>query len=618
VRLSVVCGLAIASCSSVSPFEEARTWPTPTRGAVVSEHRLATAEGVRVLEAGGNAADAAVAMALTLAVVYPKAGNLGGGGFALWVPHEGQAATLDFREVTPHGIGADLYMDEAGEVVADRSLSTPLAVGVPGTPAGLFELYERFGSGNIRFSKLCARAIALANLGFEVDGWLADDLRRSSIRERLERDPAASQRYYPGGIPLSEGEVLRQPDLAATLALFARSGASGFYRGKVADDILAALTAADERCGLPTRGRGMDHADLEAYTVRFPAPVVGWMRGSQIISMGPPSSGGIALLQILSILDGFPLEAERDATLEQAELALDGASSSVGLSARAAHWWIEAMRIAFVNRAQHLGDPAFHTVPVDDLLSAGSIAQYRIGIGETADLDVAPLGPSPSIESTETTHLSVIDRDGNAVSLTTTLNAAFGSGILVPGAGFLLNNELDDFSISPGTPNQFGLVGGEANQLLPGKRPLSSMTPTVVRAGGQRTTMVLGAPGGPRIITAVAQTLLRVLVYGQSLMDAVAAPRLHQQWRPAVTAFEEGWPADMLEILEAEHGHALEVEEGASFGSIQAIWIGPDGQPIAVSDPRRGGRGGLEGDSSIPARGNTEPGQSPPHGRGRH
>lgn len=595
LRLLLVCGLASASCFSVSSFEEVRTWPTPMRGAVVSEHRLATAEGLRVLEAGGNAADAAVAMALTLAVVYPKAGNLGGGGFALWVPHEGQAETLDFREVTPRSIGADLYLDEAGEVVRELSLATPLAVGVPGTPAGLFELYERYGSGKIRLAKLCARAIALANVGFEVDGWLASDLRRESVRRRLQRDPTASERYYPEGIPLSEGEILRQPDLAATLALFARSGASGFYRGKVADDILAALAAADERCGFPTRGRGMDHEDLEAYTVRFPAPVVGWLRGSQVISMGPPSSGGIALLQILSILDGFPLSAERDLTLGQIELGTSQGATEIGLSARAVHWWIEAMRIAFVNRAQHLGDPAFHTVPVDDLLSSGSIAKYRIGIGQTADLDVAPLGPSPAMESDQTTHLSVIDRDGNAVSLTTTLNGAFGSGILVPGAGFLLNNELDDFSISPGTPNQFGLVGGEANQLLPGKRPLSSMTPTVVRAGGERTSMVIGAPGGPHIITSVAQTLIRVAIYGQGLADAIAAPRLHQQWRPAPTRFEEGWPPALLDLLQERHGHMLEVIPEASFGSVQAIWIGPDGEPVAVSDPRRGGAGGVEG-----------------------
>ena len=594
VRALALIGLAACSCSSASSFEGEPTWPTPTRGAVVSEHRLATADGLRVLAAGGNAADAAVAMALTLAVVYPQAGNLGGGGFALWVPHSGEAQTLDFRETAPRGLMPELYLDENGEVVPSRSRTSPLAVGVPGTPAGLFELYHSYGSGNLRFSFLCARAIALAELGFRVDAWLARELRKDSVRAKLEADPAARERFYPDGLPLAEGEILVQPDLAETLKQFSRSGARAFYRGEVADQILAALEQANERHGGVAGDGLMTRADLEAYTVRRPDPVVGWVAGSQIISMGPPSSGGVALLQILSILDGFPLSAEQRAGLERREHGGEAEVTRLGVTPRAVHWWIEAMRVAFANRAEHLGDPQAYPVPLDQLLSSEAIASSRIEIGQTARLDVRPFDVAPPRESDETTHLSVIDRDGNAVSLTTTLNAGFGSGILVPGAGFLLNNEIDDFSISAGTPNLYGLVGSRANQLRGGARPLSSMTPTVVRGGGEQVSIVIGAPGGPRIITSVAQTLLRVLEYGQDPVEAIDAPRLHQQWEPRVTRFEKGWPPGLLEALDNRHAQPLQVDERGRFGSVQGIFIGPNGEPLVVSDPRRGGAGGVE------------------------
>lgn len=596
MRLAVSLGLLAAACASSSPFEETPSWPTPSRGAVVSEHPLATEEGLRILDAGGNAADAAVAMALTLAVVYPQAGNLGGGGFALWVPHAGKPESIDFRETAPSGFGPDLFLDEQGQVVASRSLTSPLAVGVPGSPAGLFELYDRFGSGNVRFATLCARAIALAEVGFKVDPWLARDLRSEPTRRKLEADPAARRLFYPDGLPLAEGERLVQPALAETLRQFSRTGARTFYRGAVAERILAALEGANERAGGVTQGRGMRRTDLESYTVRLRDPLVGWVAGSQIISMGPPSSGGVALLQILSVLDGFPLGAQQRFGRERLSFGADDEVTPIGLTPRAVHWWIEAMRVAFANRAEHLGDPQFHPVPLDELLSATSIAASRVGIQDTANRNVAAYARTPLPESDQTTHLSVIDRDGNAVSLTTTLNASFGSGILVPGAGFLLNNEIDDFSISPGTPNLYGLIGSEANQLGPGRRPLSSMTPTVVRAGGEHVSVVIGAPGGPRIITAVAQTLLRVLAYGEDPFEAVAAPRLHQQWRPEQTFFEAGWPEGLLEALGNRHEQPIEVQERGRFGSVQAIFVGPNHEPLVVSDPRRGGAGGVEGE----------------------
>jgi gamma-glutamyltranspeptidase/glutathione hydrolase len=363
--------------------------------------------------------------------------------------------------------------------------------------------------------------------------------------------------------------------------------------------MVAAVRAAGERSGNPDPEALLSLEDLSRYEPLIRPPVVAWFRGSQILGMGPPSSGGIALLQVLSILEGFPLDAER-----RPSGADTGAGSRAdrepwpqpsGITARALHWWIEAMRRAFADRATHLGDPDFHVVPVEELLSPEWIARRRVSIGQRADLMVGPLELQASpAESSETTHISVVDRQGNAVSLTTTLNAAFGSGILVPGAGFLLNDEIDDFSIVAGLPNQFDLVGGEANAIVARKRPLSSMTPIVVREGGQRVSLVLGSPGGPRIITAVTQVLLRVLAYGEDLEAAIRAPRLHQQWRPEVTVFEAGWPAAMLESLRRVHGQPVEVQPEKRFGSVQGIAIDSNGVPTGISDPRRGGTAQVE------------------------
>lgn len=577
LALGVCLLLLPASCRGARDREAAEA-PRPERGAVVAEHPLAVEAGLAILDRGGNAADAAVATALALAVVYPQAGNLGGGGFALWVPREGAPTSLDFRETAPAVVDPAWYLDEEGHVDPDRSRRSPMAVGVPGTPAGLEELHRRHGSGRLTFAELCAPALRLAREGFVVDDWLARSLEEAA--ELLSRDPAAARLFLPGGRPLAEGALWVQEDLARALELLAERGAQeGFYRGPVAEALVASLEEARERTGV--RGAGPDRQDLTGYRVAWREPLVGAFLGHEVIGMGPPSSGGLVLLQVLSVLEGMPLRAEREA---------DG-----GPTPRALHWWIEALRRAFADRATHMGDPDHHPVPVEQLLSPTWIARRRISIGEHADPDVLPWAPDPGPESGETTHLSVLDAEGNAVSLTTTLNASYGSGLVVEGFGFLLNNELDDFSILAGTPNMFGLVGAEANQLRPLRRPLSSMTPTVVRAEDGGVRLVVGAPGGPRIITAVFQVVVRVLAHGQGLEQAVSAPRLHQQWRPRVTRLERGFGEETLRALREVHGQPLEEAGNATFASVQAIEVGAGGEVRAVSDPRRGGVGGLQG-----------------------
>ncbi|MEL6907715.1 MAG: gamma-glutamyltransferase, partial [Planctomycetota bacterium] len=475
--------LAGAGCGARDTFDDPVAATLPAVGAVVTEHPLATKAGLLVLEAGGNAADAAVAAALTLAVVFPQAGNLGGGGFAVWVPHRGAPETLDFRETAPSGYTADLYLDERGEVMPERSLTTPLAVGVPGSPHGLFELYRRHGTKrDLSFARLCDSAIRLAEDGFGVDPWLADTLATPYIRERLAGDPGARAMFYPGGEPLGVGDRLKQPALARTLRLLASRGASGFYRGPIAEAIVADLVEADARAGGVAGTALLSASDLAGYSVKVRRPVVGIFRGHTVYGMAPPASGGVALLQMLGMLEGLPLDAARRDARERVELGLDeplrvdpvgrtggddGPLDWTGIDARTLHWWIEAMRRAFADRAEHLGDPDQFPVPTAELLSPEWIAQQRISISERADLGVRPWVRSPAEGASETTHISVIDSDGNAVSLTTTLNGNFGSGIYVEEAGFFLNNELDDFSIQSGTPNMYGLVGSDANQLTP-------------------------------------------------------------------------------------------------------------------------------------------------------
>ncbi|MCB9916516.1 MAG: gamma-glutamyltransferase [Planctomycetes bacterium] len=581
-RALLVGALLLASCAGGGVrFDEAPL----QRGAVVSEHPLATQVGLDVLARGGNAADAAVATALALAVVYPVAGNLGGGGFALWAGADGAEEALDFRETAPTSADAAAYLDEEGRFVPARSLVGPLAVGVPGSPLGLHELWRRHGSGAFTWAELVQPALRLAREGFAVDPWLADDLTDEEVRAKM--NPTALALFYPGGAPLEVGDRLVQPVLAGTLARLAAEGPRGFYGGPVAEALVGEL-ARSEVPGLGRATRGFcTLEDLAGYAIAVREPLVGQFQGHELFAMPPPSSGGLVILQVLGVLEGLPLSSEVEAARE--------AGWRDALGERMVHWWIEALRMAFADRAEHMGDPDFHDVPVRELLSPAWITARRTSISERARVDVAPWAPPH--ESAQTTHLSVLDRAGNAVSMTTTLNGAFGSGLMVRGGGFLLNNELDDFAIQAGVPNQFGLVGNEANALRPRKRPLSSMSPTIARDTGGRVCLVIGSPGGPRIITATLQVMLRVWVLGQELGDAVRSPRLHQQWSPQATRFEAhedgGWPPALLEALR-ERGQPLELLDWG-FGSVQAILVEPDGSVRAASDPRRGGAAGLEG-----------------------
>jgi len=580
-RNSRVAALALCACfgCAIPTFDFSEKWQTPRRGMVVSEHPLATQAGVQMLEQGGNAADAAVATALALCVVYPQAGNLGGGGFALWVAHDTgeEPSAFDFRETAPASLTREHFVDEAGEFVPERSIEGPLGIGVPGSPQGLWELHRKHGK--LRFARVAQPAIRLARDGFEVDAFLAGSLAKASHRQRLLRRGMAAQIYYKGGRSPGSGERVLQPELARTLERFVERGPSIFYTGEIAEAIVAAVEA---------EGGELSMSDMQSYRIRTEPPLRGWFRGLEILTLPPPSSGGVALLQVLSMLDGFPLDEERQIAIQR---ALDDGTplpeGTAALSGRALHWWVEAMRLAFADRSEHLGDPAFHEVPINELLSPERIWERRISIGELANPGVQPMR-LPLGESNDTTHLSVLDADGNACSLTTTLNTSFGCGFMIPGHGILMNNELDDFAIVANTPNAYGLVGSqsEANAIGPGKRPLSSMTPVVIRDGGKAVRMVLGSPGGPRIITSVIQVILRKEVYGQSLEDAVRAPRLHQQWNPTYTTIEKDWDPVLIQRLRDRHHETKEVSD---MGSVQAIFCEVGGDPIGASDPRRGG-----------------------------
>lgn len=549
--------------------------PTAGVGAVVSEHPEATRVGLEILDAGGNAIDSAVATALALAVVYPQAGNLGGGGFAVVVPagEPDGAVTLDFRETAPAKLTAADFRDENDDVIRGLSTDTHLGVGVPGSPDGLWKLHERFGL--LEWEALVEPAIRLARDGFAVDPHLARDLRAEGLRDRLGRSSAARALFYPDGEPLAEGQRLTQPELARTLELLAAQGPAGFYRGPVAD----ALTAEMRRA----KGR-LEQDDLDGYSSTWREPLRGEFDGLQVISMPPPSSGGVALLQVLGMVQ-----------------RLDPPRSNAGPSGPVAHLWAEAMRRAFADRAVHLGDPDFVEVPVAELLSSAWLDERAESLGSEADLEVEPWARPPAEGGGETTHLSVLDAEGNAVSLTTTLNTTFGTGILVPGAGFLLNNELDDFSLKPGVPNAYGLVGQAANQIEGGKRPLSSMTPTVLLDDQSRVRMVVGSPGGPRIISSVLQVVLRHVWHGQPIAEAIEAPRLHQQWRPLSTRLEPGWSPAVLADLE-ERGHELDLRS-SRWSSVQGITVDAQGRVEAHSDSRRGGAAGVQGQGlSQPSR----------------
>ena len=528
---------------------------------VASADGEASRIGAEILERGGNAVDAAVAVSLAVGVARPQSTGIGGGGFMLLYRADSrEAEMLDFRETAPAAADRDMYIGPDGEVLGDASLVGHRAVGVPGLVAGLVEAHRRHGS--LPWADLTAPAIRLAEEGFEVYPDLARRLEER--RESIARNPAMARVFMPEGSVLREGERLVQSDLAETLRAIGMRGRAGFYGGPVAEALVGDMRA---------HGGLITQADLDGYRVETRMPVQGTYRGYRILSMPPPSSGGIHVVQILNILQGYDLSRWGRGSPE------------------AVHRMAEAMRQAYADRAAFLGDPAFVVdMPIDRLLSADYAAEARAQIpAERARRShaVRPL-LSPAKESDSTTHFSIVDGRGNIVSSTQTINYSFGACVMVPGTGVILNDEMDDFSARPGVPNVFGLVGGEANAIEPGKRPLSSMSPTLVMREG-KPWLVLGSPGGSRIITAVAQALINRIEFGLPLEEAVAAARMHHQWLPDRIEFEEGaWPRAAAEAL-AAMGH--EVAGGRPLmGDVQAVEILPDGGLIGVSDPRGSGR----------------------------
>ncbi len=525
-------------------------------GAVVAAEPHAAAAGLAMLRRGGNAVDAAAATFLALAVTHPQAGNLGGGGFVVLRTASGANIALDFRERAPGRATRDLYLAADGTVDFERSQVGATAAGVPGSPAGIAWLVDRYGT--LTLEEVAEPAIRLAREGFVVDHFLAGSLRRSAAK--LGRFPTTRAVFFADGKPLARGDRLVQPELAATLERFAARGADGFYRGETAGLVVAQMEAS---------GGLIDAEDLRAYTPVERRPLVGRYRGFEVISMPPPSSGGVALLQMLNLLEPYDLHGM-------------GFGSSATL-----HLMTEAMRRAFADRARWLGDPDHYAVPVEGLVAKDYAEQLRAGMRTDRVSEVAPGRPAGVEEGEDTTHFSVIDAEGNAVACTTTINSTFGSGLVVGGAGFLLNNEMDDFSAKPGVPNQFGLVGGEANAIAPGKRMLSSMTPTVlVRDGAVR--YVLGSPGGGRIINTVLQVVLNVVDHGMPLAAAVDAPRIHHQWKPERLVYERFLLSADVRARLAEMGHTFAGAPRA-IGRCQAIEVRADGLRVAVADTRSGG-----------------------------
>ncbi len=530
---------------------------------VVTAQHLATQIGVDVLRKGGNAIDAAVAVGYALAVVYPAAGNLGGGGFMTLQLADGRKSFLDFREKAPLAATANMYLDASGNVVKGLSTQGYLAVGVPGSVAGLETARVKYGT--FGREALMTPAIELAESGFVLNQADAEILQSASAA--LRKDLPSAAIFLNEGQPFESGQKLVQKDLAKTLRLISQRGADGFYQGTVAQALVAASTA----------GKGIiSQADLDQYAVREMAPIECDYRGYHIISAPPPSSGGVVICEILNIVEGYPLK-------------------QLGFrSAQSVHYLIEAMRHAYLDRNSYLGDPDFVKNPLDRLLDKGYAAKIREAINPAragVSKDLKP-GVAPH-EGTNTTHYSIVDKDGNAVAVTYTLNDWFGAKVTAAGTGVLLNNEMDDFTVKIGVPNLYGLVQGQANAIAPGKRPLSSMSPTIVTQGG-KPVMVVGTPGGSRIITTVLHTILNVIDYGMNVQEAVDAPRIHQQWLPDVTYVDAfGLSPDTRKIL-LDMGHNLGAPPPG--GHLAAILVGApslQGKPrgnnrfYGANDPRR-------------------------------
>ena len=555
VATTALC-LQLAQGASVAPV-------AAENGMVVSAQHLATRVGVDVLKDGGNAVDAAVAVGYALAVVYPAAGNLGGGGFMTIQLADGRKTFLDFREKAPLAATANMYLDKDGNVIKGASTNGHLAVGVPGTVSGMELAREKYGT--MKRAALLAPAIKYAQDGFVLDQGDIDMLHTAT--EDFKKDPASAPIFLNKGEPFQVGQKLVQKDLAATLKAVSDKGEAGFYKGPIGAAIVASSQA----------GKGIiTQADLDQYKTRELAPVECDYRGYHVISAPPPSSGGVIICEILNVLEGYPLK-------------------DLGFrSAQSVHYQIEAMRHAYVDRNSYLGDPDFVKNPLERLLSKDYAAKIRAAIAPDkagVSKDIKP--GVPPHEGSNTTHYSIVDKWGNAVSVTYTLNDWFGAKVTAAKTGVLLNDEMDDFTAKIGVPNLYGLVQGEANAIAPGKRPLSSMSPTIISRDG-KPVMVVGTPGGSRIITAVLHTILNVIDYDMNIQEAVDAPRFHQQWLPDLTNIETfALSPDTQKIL-IGMGHKLGPPQPANH--VAAILVGAPslaGKPVGknryygANDPRR-------------------------------
>ena len=556
--------IATALVLTVSGVQAASQAPVAgENGMVVTAQHLATHVGVDVLKAGGNAVDAAVAVGYALAVVYPAAGNLGGGGFMTVQLADGRKTFLDFREKAPLAATADMYLDKDGNVVDGLSAKGHLAVGVPGTVSGMELALSKYGT--LKRAQVIAPAIKLAENGFALEQGDIDLLHTAT--GEFEKDKDLRAIFLHNGQPLQVGQKLVQKDLAKTLKEISAKGSDGFYKGWVAKALVDSSQA----------GKGIiTQADLDKYKTRELAPIECDYRGYHVVSAPPPSSGGVVICQIMNILEGYPM----------ADL---GYHSAQGL-----HYQIEAMRHAYVDRNSYLGDPDFVQNPIDHLLDKDYAAKLRAAIEpqKAGDSQAIKPGVAPH-EGNNTTHYSIVDKWGNAVSVTYTLNDWFGAGVMASKTGVILNDEMDDFTVKVGVPNMYGLVQGEANAIAPGKAPLSSMSPTIVTKDG-KAVMVVGTPGGSRIITATLLTILNVIDYKMNIQEAVDAPRFHQQWMPETTNLETfAVSPDTQKILES-WGHKFAGPQDANH--LAAILVGAPslgGKPVGnnrfygANDPRR-------------------------------
>jgi gamma-glutamyltranspeptidase/glutathione hydrolase len=522
-------------------------------GMVVCAYPDASRAGLEVLKKGGNAVDAAVAVHFALAVTHPQAGNIGGGGFLVFRGANGNANTLDFRESAPARANASMYLDSAGNVVPNKSLYTHQASGIPGSVAGMFEAHKKYGK--LKWADLLQPAIDLASKGFKLTKRLANDMNHNKA-EFVKLNPGKT--YLIKEPSWKEGDMMVQQDLGKTLKLIRDRGRAGFYEGEIAEKVVAEMK----------RGNGLiSKADLKNYRAVWRKALIGQYKDYKIITMPPPSSGGVALLQLLRSVEKYPLKKwgfNKDSTVQI---------------------MVEAERRVYADRSKYLGDPDFYKVPVDSLLKPSYILTRMQSLNWNAATPSTTIQPGTFVgyESDQTTHYSIVDREGNSVSITTTLNDTFGSKIFVKGAGFLLNNEMDDFSSKPGTPNMYGLIGGKANSIQPGKRMLSSMTPTIIEKDG-KLFMVVGTPGGATIITSVFQTVLNVIEFNKSMQNAVSSKRFHHQWLPDFVYVEpEALDSLTTKYLETK-GYTIKVN--GPIGRVDGILKTKWGYYEGGADPR--------------------------------